>query len=85
MGPIKLERRSGETDLAPRPKNDLRPGELLPLIEFGCWTAILLFPLLYYVNGPSVSIDQTVVRTILIFMTIIGAIVLRICNWHRNR
>jgi hypothetical protein len=43
-------------------EDDLQLYEVLAWIEFGCWTAIALFPFLYWVNGPAVSTDQYVVR-----------------------
>jgi hypothetical protein len=65
--------------------DDLSLEELLPWLEFGCWTALVLAPILYYVNGPSVSTDQAVVRTGLIILAAVGAITLRFVNWRRNR
>ena len=51
--------------------------ELLYWLEFGSWTTICLCPFLYYINGPSVSPDQAVVRTGLVVLSIVGAIGLR--------
>ena len=62
--------------------HDIRLDELLPWLEFGCWTAIALFPLLYWVNGPAVSPDQFVVRTILVVVAVTGAVGLRIYHWR---
>ena len=59
--------------------------ELLLWSEFGCWTAIVLSPILYYVNGPSVSGDQAVVRTGLVIIAALGAATLRFVNWRRRR
>lgn len=72
-------------DTERKPDDDLRLEELLPLIEFACWTAILLFPFLYYVNGPAVSTDQFVVRTILVIVAVVGALSLRVWNWRVRR
>jgi len=44
-----------------------------------------LFPFLYYVNGPAVSTDQLVVRTILIIVAVVGAVLLRFVNWRRRK
>lgn len=52
--------------------------ELLGWIEFGCWTSLVLYPFLYYVNGPAVSTDQLVVRIALVMLSVLGALVLRI-------
>ena len=46
---------------------------------------LVLAPILYYVNGPSVSTDQLVVRTALIVLSTTGAVVLRLVNWRRRK
>ena len=65
--------------------DDISLDELLPWLEFGCWTALVLAPILYYVNGPSVSSDQAVVRTVLVIVAAPGAATLRFVNWRRKR
>ncbi|MBI2479134.1 MAG: hypothetical protein HYV60_11025 [Planctomycetia bacterium] len=65
--------------------DELSLDELLPWLEFGCWTALVLAPILYYVNGPSVSSDQAVVRTVLVIVAALGAATLRFVNWRRKR
>ena len=65
--------------------DDIQLGELLPWLELGCWTVLLLAPVLYYVNGPSVSTDQAVVRTGLVILAAVGAATLRLINWRRGR
>ena len=52
--------------------------------EFACWTALALMPFLQWVNGPSVSTDQAVVRTALVVLAVTGCVVLRIVNWRRR-
>lgn len=74
-----------KADTDGKPDDEVRLDELLPLIEFGCWTAIVLFPFLYYVNGPAVSTDQFVVRTILVIVAVVGAVSLRFWNWRARR
>jgi len=59
--------------------------EMAPWLEFACWFALFLAPILYYVNGPSVSHDQFVVRTGLVVLSGVGGVVLRIVNWRRSR
>jgi hypothetical protein len=56
-----------------------------PYIEMVCWTMILLFPLLYWVNGPAVSSDQLVVRTALMVVAVSGAIGCRLAKWWKKR
>ena len=69
----------------PEPNDDLSLDELLPWLEFGCWTALVLAPILYYVNGPSVSTDQAYVRSGLVVIAAAGSITLRLVNWRRGR
>ena len=47
--------------------------------------SLSLTPILYYVNGPSVSTDQAVVRAALVVLSALGAVVLRVVNWRRAR
>jgi hypothetical protein len=67
------------------PREDVSIGEVLPWIEFGCWTMLVLAPILYYVNGPSVSTDQYVVRTTLVIVAAVGAVTLRAWSWISSR
>ncbi len=73
---------AGPTDNHPE---QLTTAEILGWSEFACWTTLALAPVLYYVNGPSVSTDQAVVRTALVVLSAIGAVVLRGINWRRSR
>jgi hypothetical protein len=73
------------TDPPEAAEEDLSLDELLPWLEFGCWTSLALAPILYYVNGPSVSSDQAVVRTGLVIFAALGAATLRVVNWRRSR
>ena len=66
-------------------EDDISLDEMLPWLEFGCWTALVLAPILYYVNGPSVSTDQAVVRSGLVILAALGAVALRFLNWRRGR
>src|SRR5687768_10263214 len=72
-------------DLEDNSKDDIELQAVLPWVEFGCWTAIVLFPFLYWINGPAVSTDQFVMRTILICVAVIGAIGLRFWNWRSKQ
>jgi hypothetical protein len=62
----------------------LSGGEIRYWIEFGCWTTLALTPFLYYVNGPSVSTDQFVVRSALVILAAFGAVGLRLFSWLRK-
>lgn len=67
------------------PEDDLTPEELRQWLEFSCWTALVMAPILYWLNGPSVSTDQYVVRTGLVVLAACGGIGLRIMAWRRKR
>jgi len=51
--------------------------EIRPWAEFCCWTALVMAPIINWVNGPAVSQDQFVVRTGLIVLAACGGIGLR--------
>jgi hypothetical protein len=55
----------------------------LPL-EFMCWTMVVLAPILSWINGPSVSTDQYVVRTAVFALALTGGIVLRLAKMLRR-
>ena len=66
-------------------EHELSTAEILGWAEFACWTMLLLAPVLYYANGPSVSTDELVVRTALTVLSAGGAASLRFLNWRRSR
>ena len=55
------------------------------LAEFCCWFVVVLAPILTWVNGPSVSTDQFVVRTFVFCAALTGGIVLSVANFVRWR
>ena len=55
------------------------------LAEFGCWTAVILAPILTWVNGPAVSTDQFVVRTAVFCLALAGGIGLSVARILRGR
>jgi len=60
--------------------------EFLGWLEFGCWSALIMAPLIYWLQGPSVSNDQFVVRTALVILAAVGGIGLRLrVLWQRRR
>jgi hypothetical protein len=66
-------------------EEEITPAEIRGWLEFGCWTTLALAPFLYWVNGPAVSQDQLVVRTILVLIAACGAAGLRTYSWLRRR
>jgi hypothetical protein len=64
---------------------ELTARELRGWIEIGCWTTLLLAPLLSRVNGPAVSVDQSVMRTGLVLAAASGAVGLRLYARRRPR
>ena len=84
--PPSEERTAGDQLPTDEPNADeLTTDEVLRWGEFACWTILALAPILYYINGPSVSTDQAVVRTALVVVAIVGAILLRLVNWRRSK
>ena len=43
-------------------------------IELGCWTMVVLAPILTWVNGPAVSTDQAVVRGTVFVLAVLGGV-----------
>ena len=64
--------------------DELSTDEVLAHLEFGYWAAVVLIPILYYVNGPSVSHDQFLVRLNLGVNLYVGAPTLRFYRWKRR-
>jgi len=71
--------------MTPESDSPEQPVDPLFLAEFACWTAVALAPFLTWVNGPPVSTDQAVVRTIVVGLALTGAIGLRIGRIVRGR
>ena len=59
------------------PEDDLDLDDLLYWGEFCCWMALVQAPIIYWLQGPSVSTDQFVVRTALVVIAAAGGIGLR--------
>jgi hypothetical protein len=54
-------------------------------IEFMCWTALAIMPVLYLTNGPAVTGDQGVVRVLFAVSVLTGAVALRFYRRRRDR
>lgn len=76
---------SDDTPSSELVEEELTTDEILGHLETGLWTAVVLIPILYYVNGPSVSQDQFVVRCILAVITYVGAPMMRWYRWKRGK
>jgi hypothetical protein len=55
------------------------------MAELCCWFVVVLAPILTWVNGPAVSTDQFVVRTIVFCAALTGGIVFSVANFLRWR
>jgi hypothetical protein len=65
--------------------DELTLAELLGWSEFCAWTALVIAPIIYWLQGESVSHDQFVVRTGLVALSAAGAIGLRGWAWLRGK
>ncbi|GIW95716.1 MAG: hypothetical protein KatS3mg110_3757 [Pirellulaceae bacterium] len=75
-----------EPSLSNNLQNEIDWPQALPWIEFGCWFALLIAPFIYWVHGPSVSIDQAVSRTAVVIVAILGVAACRWWRWcYRSR
>ena len=57
---------------SPTPDDEITWQELFVHLEFGCWTAIVLIPIIYFIQGPAVSHDQFVMRSLVTAIAVIG-------------
>ena len=55
------------------------------LAEFSAWFMVALAPLLTWVNGPSVSTDQFVVRTSVFTLALVAGVSLRVAKMINGR
>ena len=66
-------------------EQEIDQNQMCGWIEFGCWTALAITPVLYWVNGPAVSQDQLVVRSLVVLVALVGGVGLRLHAWRRRR
>jgi hypothetical protein len=59
-------------------EDDISITELRVWDEFGAWCAVVMTPVIWWLQGPSVSTDQFVVRTGLIVISLLTGVGLRI-------
>jgi hypothetical protein len=74
--------------MADKTNDDLDMHELLGWTEFCCWSALVMIPLIYWLQGPSVSTDQFTIRTAMIVVAAIGGVSFRtgaLIRWLRSR
>jgi hypothetical protein len=64
---------------------ELDLNEVLPWIEFCAWTSLIITPVIWWLQGPSVSDDQAVVRTGLVVLSAIVAVGIRLWTLFAKR
>jgi len=64
-----------ETDSNAHSQQDLPAFPFWESLKIGSWSILIASPFLYWLNGASVSYDQSVARWILIGLALLGAIV----------
>lgn len=62
-----------------------KPVDPWAMAEFAAWFMVVLAPILTWINGPPVSTDQAVVRTIVFTLALTVGIVLTITRLLRKR
>ncbi len=62
---------SDDTTDSNESNDELSLQEVCYWLRFGGWVTLALIPMLYFVNGPAVSLDQYVVRCGLVVIAII--------------
>lgn len=67
------------------PTDDLDLEEVLGWAEFCAWSALVMTPIVWWLQGPSVSTDQFVVRTSLIVISAVVGVGLRVRAWIHSR
>ena len=55
------------------------------MAEFSAWFMVVLAPILTWINGPPVSTDQAVVRTVVFTLALTAGIVLTVARLLRKR
>jgi hypothetical protein len=68
-----------------QPDDDISLPELLYWVERASWMALVMCPIIWWLQGPSVSTDQFVVRTSLIVISAAVAAGFRIRAWWLKR
>ena len=59
-------------------EEEIDTAEMLYWIEFGAWSSLVMAPIIWWLQGPSVSTDQFVMRTGLVVLSSVTAVGLRI-------
>jgi hypothetical protein len=67
-----------------RKSDELTLPEVLAWGETWCWMVLVLTPIIWWLQGPSVSTDQFIVRTALVVLAAAGGIGLRTRAWIRR-
>ncbi len=67
------------------PDSEEAPMDPRALAEFSAWFMVVLAPILTWVNGPPVSTDQAVVRTVVFSLALLVGLVLTTTRFVRKR
>src|SRR4029434_1140536 len=77
-----LQGNTGNLEKSPRDQNpgeeELKVDEMLGWAEFCAWSALVMTPVIWWLQGPLVSTDQFVVRTSLVVISALVGIGLRV-------
>ncbi|GIW95714.1 MAG: hypothetical protein KatS3mg110_3755 [Pirellulaceae bacterium] len=63
------------------PQNEMSWQDAIGWTEFGCWVALILAPLIFWLQGPSVTFDQAVSRSLIVVVAVGGVIACRAMRW----
>ncbi|WP_010587011.1 hypothetical protein [Schlesneria paludicola] len=64
---------------------EMTPTEIRGWVEFSAWCALVMTPIIWWLQGPSVSTDQFVVRTGLLVISGVVAVAMRTWTILRPR
>jgi hypothetical protein len=59
--------------------------EVLSSAEYFSWCVLILAPIVFYLNGPAVSLDQRIVRIGLVAVSGVTVAILRLVKRQRKR
>lgn len=69
---------------APEQQQAISREQMRSILVQASWMTLFLAPLLYWLHGPPVSLDQWIVRTLLVAIAAAGAIYSLVNHWRRK-